>query len=93
MATEGGCFLAGLVLLLVGGPLLMTASVDSARRLGVSPLVVGLKLVAWGTSAPELSLNIAAAVRGHGELALGDVVGANLGNMALVLGACSLIRP
>lgn len=86
-------FLGGLVLLLVGGRLLVAASVDTARRLGVSPLVVGLTLVAWGTSAPELALNLISAFKGRGGLAVGNIVGANICNMALVLGTCALIRP
>ncbi|MGE0480130.1 MAG: calcium/sodium antiporter [Phycisphaerae bacterium] len=86
-------FLGGLVLLLVGGRLLVSASVDTARRLSVSPLVVGLTLVAWGTSAPELALNLISAFKGRGNLALGNVVGANICNMGLVLGVCALIRP
>ena len=91
--THLGLFFAGLVLLLVGGRLLVSASVDTAKRLGVSPLVVGLTLVAWGTSAPELALNIVSALKGRGDLALGNVVGANICNMALVLGVSALIRP
>lgn len=86
-------FLGGLALLLVGGRLLVSASVDTARRLSVSPLVVGLTLVAWGTSAPELALNLISATKGRGDLALGNVVGANICNIALVLGLCALIRP
>lgn len=86
-------FLGGLVLLLVGGRLLVAAAVDAARRLDVSPLVVGLTLVAWGTSAPELSLNLVSAIKGRGDLAVGNVVGANICNMALVLGVGALIRP
>lgn len=86
-------FLGGLVLLLVGGRLLVSASVDTAKRLNVSPLVVGLTLVAWGTSAPELALNLISAYKGRGDLALGNVVGANICNVALVLGVCALIKP
>lgn len=86
-------FAGGLVLLLAGGRLLVSASVDTARRLSVSPLVVGLTLVAWGTSAPELALNVVSAAKGRSDLALGNVVGANICNMALVLGTCALIRP
>ncbi|MEX2219183.1 MAG: sodium:calcium antiporter [Phycisphaerales bacterium] len=86
-------FFGGLVALLIGGRLLVAASVDTARRLEVSPLVVGLTLVAWGTSAPELALNLISAFKGRGQLALGNVVGANICNMALVLGMCALIRP
>ena len=86
-------FCGGLVLLLVGGRLLVSASVDTAKRLNVSPLVVGLTLVAWGTSAPELALNLISAHKGRGDLALGNVVGANICNIALVLGVCALIKP
>lgn len=86
-------FAGGLVLLLVGGRLLVSASIDAARRFGVSPMVVGLTLVAWGTSAPELALNLISATKGRGDLALGNIVGANICNMALVLGLCALIRP
>lgn len=86
-------FAGGLVLLLVGGRLLVSASVDTAKRLRVSPLVVGLTLVAWGTSAPELALNLISAYKGRSDLALGNVVGANICNMALVLGVCALIKP
>lgn len=93
MISHIAMFAGGLVLLLVGGKLLVSASVDTARRLRVSPLVVGLTLVAWGTSAPELALNLISAAKGRGDLALGNVVGANICNMALVLGMCALIRP
>lgn len=86
-------FALGLALLLVGGRMLVSAAVDAARRLGISPLVVGLTLVAWGTSAPELALNLISALKGRGELALGNVVGANICNIAVVLGLCALIRP
>lgn len=93
MLTNLLTFAGGLVLLLVGGRLLVSASVDTAKRLRVSPLVVGLTLVAWGTSAPELALNIISAAKGRGDLALGNVVGANICNMALVLGVCAIIKP
>ncbi len=86
-------FVGGLVLLLVGGKLLVDASVDTARRLAVSTLVVGLTLVAWGTSAPEMALNLISAFKGRGDLALGNVVGAKICNLALVLGLCALIKP
>lgn len=86
-------FLAGLLLLLGGGRALVAASVDAARRLHVSPLVIGLTLVAWGTSAPEVALNIISVAKGRAELAFANVIGANICNMALVLGACAMIRP
>lgn len=93
MAVSVWQFIGGLLMLLVGGRLLVSASVDAARRLGVSPLVVGLTLVAWGTSAPELALNLISAWKGRGDLALGNVVGANICNMSLVLGVAALILP
>lgn len=86
-------FAAGLLLLLVGGRLLVSAAEDAATRLGVSPLLVGLTLVAWGTSAPELALNLISASKGRSDLAIGNIVGANICNIALVLGACALVRP
>lgn len=93
MLQHGLFFLGGLMLLLVGGRLLVSASVDTARRLDVSPLVVGLTLVAWGTSAPELALNLISAFKGRGDLAVGNLIGANICNIALVLGACALLTP
>lgn len=86
-------FVGGLILLLIGGRFLVSASVDAARRLGVAPLVVGLTLVAWGTSAPELALNLVSAFKGRGDLALGNVVGANICNLGLVLGVAALLQP
>ncbi|MFO0840135.1 MAG: calcium/sodium antiporter [Phycisphaerae bacterium] len=86
-------FLGGLAFLLIGGRLLVSASVDAARRLSVSALVVGLTLVAWGTSAPELALNLVSAWKQRGDLALGNVVGANICNIGMVLGVCALVRP
>lgn len=90
---QSGWFFCGLILLLAGGRLLVAAAVDTARRLRVTPLLIGLTLVAWGTSAPEFALNLISAFKGRGDLALGNVVGANICNMALVLGVCALIQP
>jgi cation:H+ antiporter len=86
-------FGGGLALLLLGGRMLVSASVDAARRLRVSTLVVGLTLVAWGTSAPELALNVVSALKGRADLSLGNIVGANICNMTLVLGVCAVIKP
>lgn len=93
MLSSIGMFVGGLVLLLVGGRLLVSASVDTARRLRISPLLIGLTLVAWGTSAPELAMNVIAAWKGLGGLAAGNVIGANICNVALVLGVCAVITP
>jgi cation:H+ antiporter len=83
----------GIVVLLVGGHGLVTGSVTIARRLGVSTLVVGLTIVAMGTSAPELFFNVIAARSGHVELSFGNIIGSNIANIGLILGVAALYRP
>jgi len=73
--------------------LLVAGAVGLAERLGVSPLIIGLTIVAMGTSAPEVAASIAAAVRGAGDVAIGNVYGSNIANLALVGGLAALIRP
>lgn len=85
--------LAGLLLLLLGGAAVVSGASSLATRWGVSPLVVGLTIVAFGTSAPELVVNILGAMRGETELAVGNVVGSNLANLGLVLGIAALVKP
>ena len=89
----GLTFVIGVVLLLLGGTWLVDGAVGIARRLRLSPLLIGLTIVAFGTSAPELFFNIAAALSGHPELSFGNVVGSNIANIALVLGLAALARP
>jgi len=86
-------FIAGVVLLLLGGNWLVDGSVTIARRLRLSPLLIGLTIVAFGTSAPELFFNLAAALGGHADLSFGNVVGSNIANIALVLGLAALAGP
>ncbi|MHC5008521.1 MAG: calcium/sodium antiporter [Planctomycetota bacterium] len=83
----------GIIVLLLGGQGLVTGSVTIARRLGVSTLVVGLTIVAMGTSAPELAFNVIAAKAGHGELSFGNIIGSNIANIGLVLGVAALYGP
>lgn len=83
----------GVVLLYWGGELLLRHSVALARRFGISPLVVGLTIVAFGTSAPELAATLAAALRGNPQVAYGNVIGSNIANLSLVLGLAALVRP
>lgn len=83
----------GLVALLAGGDLLVRGAVGAARRLGVSPLVIGLTLVGFGTSAPELVTSVSAALAGAPGIALGNVVGSNIANILLILGLAAMIRP
>lgn len=86
-------FGGGLAMLLVGGRILVSAAVDIAQRFGVPMLLIGLTLVAWGTSAPELAFNLTSAIKGKPDLVLGNVVGACICNMGLVLGTAALIMP
>ena len=85
--------LAGLALLVVGGDFLVRGAVALALRLGVAPVIVGLTVLAFGTSAPELIVSVAAAVGGQPGIALGNVVGSNIANILLILGATALIAP
>jgi cation:H+ antiporter len=84
---------AGIVALIAGGTLLVRGASEIATMLGVSPLVVGLTIVAFGTSAPELVINVVGAFRGETDIAFGNVVGSNISNLALVLGAAVLVAP
>ncbi|MBN2316909.1 MAG: calcium/sodium antiporter [Sedimentisphaerales bacterium] len=86
---------AGLLILWKGADLLVAGAVGLAEQLGVSSLVVGLTVVAMGTSAPEVAASIAGVLRevGGGDLALGNVFGSNIANLALVGGLVALIRP
>jgi cation:H+ antiporter len=85
--------LVGLVLLAVGAEGLVRGSSSVALRLGVTPLVVGLTIVAFGTGSPELVVSISSALTNNSGLALGNVVGSNISNIALILGIAALIRP
>lgn len=86
-------FAVGLTLLVGGAEYLVRGSSTIARKLGVSPLVVGLTIVAFGTSLPELSVTLYAALQGATDLAIGNVVGSNIANILLILGLASLITP
>jgi cation:H+ antiporter len=84
---------AGLGLLVLGGDILVRGAVDLARRLGVSPLLIGLTVVAFGTSMPELVTSLDAAFSGAPGIALGNVIGSNTANILLILGISALISP
>jgi cation:H+ antiporter len=85
--------LLGIVLLTAGGEALIRGSLAAAKRLGVSPLLSGLVIVGFGTSAPELVVSVNAAIEGRPDIAIGNVVGSNIGNILLILGICALITP
>ncbi len=86
-----GC--AGLVLLYYGAEFLVKGSVAVATRMKISTLVIGLTLVAFGTSAPELVVSVDAALNGHGDVSIGNIIGSNICNIALILGLCAIITP
>lgn len=83
----------GLLLLTLGAEGLVRAGVSFALRMGVTPLVIGLTIVAFGTGSPELVVSAQAAYTGSGGLAIGNIVGSNISNTALVLGTAALIFP
>lgn len=88
-----GYAIVGLVLLVIGGEAFVRGAVGFARRFGIEDRVVGLTVVAIGTSLPELATSLVAATRGHADLAVGNVVGSNLYNIVLVLGTTAAIHP
>lgn len=83
----------GLLLLYVGAELLVKGAVSAAFRLGISPLAIGLTVVAYGTSAPEMAVSVQSAMSGSGDIAVTNVVGSNIFNIAFILGLTSLICP
>lgn len=85
--------LSGFALLIAGGEIMVRGAVAIAQRLNVPPVVVGLTIVAIGTSAPELTVSIDAVLRGAPDIVTGNVVGSNLSNILLVLGIAALIKP
>jgi cation:H+ antiporter len=86
-------FALGLVLLVAGAELLVRGASRLATSLGVTPLIIGLTVVAWGTSAPELAVNIQSAVQGVPRVALGNVIGSNIFNILVILGLSALVAP
>lgn len=93
METTIVLLIIGLIVLIVGGDYLVKGSSSIALRLHLSPLVVGLTIVAFGTSAPELLISIQSALKGSPDIAMGNVVGSNICNLALVLGLTAVINP
>ena len=83
----------GLVLILAGANFLTDGASSVAKRLGVSDLIIGLTGVAFGTSAPELSISIVAAINHNAELAVGNVVGSNIFNILVIIGITAMVRP
>lgn len=85
--------LFGLIFLFIGGELLVRGSSSLAISIGLTPLVVGLTVVAFGTSSPEMVVSIQAALQGNSAISIGNVIGSNIANIALILGLSALIKP
>ena len=85
--------IGGIVLLLLSGDWLVKGSVDLALRLKIDMLVVGMTVVSFATSAPELLVSLDAAINGFTDISFGNVVGSNIANLALILGLTALVFP
>ena len=85
--------IGGLIALLIGAQLTVDSVVEIALAIGIPEIVIGLSVVAVGTSLPELAGTISAARMGHKEIAVGNVIGSNIANIFLVMGVLSLINP
>jgi cation:H+ antiporter len=83
----------GFIMLVAGGELLVRGAVRFAERLGMSPLLIGLTLVGFGTSTPELVTSVQAALNGSSGIAVGNIVGSNIANILLILGLAALLSP
>ncbi|MCB2094912.1 MAG: sodium:calcium antiporter [Rhodobacteraceae bacterium] len=90
---SAGCALGGLVILMVGARFLVDSSTDIARTFGVSEAVIGLTIVAIGTSLPELAASIMAALRGHSDIAVGNILGSCIFNVLGILGITAMVTP
>lgn len=86
-------FVTGLLILVGGAESLVRGSSALALRLGITPLVIGLTVVSFGTSSPELAVSIESALSGNSSIALGNVIGSNIANIGLILGITAMIRP
>lgn len=85
--------LAGTALLVLGAKLLVMGAVGIAHKLGISERVVGLTMVAFGTSLPELAASLVAAVRHHSEIVIGNLIGSNIFNILMILGGTAVVQP
>ena len=85
--------IAGLIILVVGAEILVKGATEIAAALGITPLVIGLTVVAFGTSSPELAVSIVSSMHGNPDIAVGNVIGSNIFNILFVLGIASIIVP
>lgn len=85
--------LIGFLLLIKGADFLVDGASEIAKKFHIPEIVIGLTIVAIGTSMPELVVSVTSAIEGHSDIAIGNVVGSNIANMFLILGVCSIIKP
>jgi len=85
--------IGGLILLTAGGEFLVSGAAKLAKRLGMSSMLIGLTIVAFGTSMPELFVGLIALFQDHPDILTGNVIGSNIANIGLILGICALITP
>ena len=88
-----GSVLAGLVLLCIGGYAIVSGGVSLAKKLRISSMIIGLTVVAYGTSTPELAASLLAAFNSHTELILGNIIGSNISNVGMVIGISAIFTP
>lgn len=93
MQTTILLFLGGLVILILGADLLLRGAIRLAAAFGISPLAIGLTIVAIGTASPEIAVSLQAAVNGQGDLTLGNVLGSNIFNILFILGITAVVAP
>lgn len=93
MLIEVLLFIVGIVVLLGGADILVKGSAKLARSIGISPLIIGLTLVAFGTSFPELSVSVIAALQHNSDISLGNVIGSSIANIGLIIGLAALLFP
>lgn len=93
MLIASGLLIAGLVLVVKGADWLVDGASAIARRMGISELAIGLTIVAFGTSLPELTVNLFASLSGANDIAIGNIVGSNIANILLILGISAIVAP
>ena len=93
MTTTILLFIGGLVILILGADLLLRGATRLAAAFGISPLAIGLTIVAIGTASPEIAVSLQAAVNGQGDLTLGNVLGSNIFNILFILGVTAIVAP
>jgi cation:H+ antiporter len=86
-------FFIGFIILIKGADLLVNGASSIARKMKVSDLVIGLTIVSFGTSAPELFVNVSASIQDNSEIAIGNIIGSNIANILLILGVSAIIFP